>query len=445
MNWSDTMDMKAYILRKHPGVLRRFNRDGFILGRLKKAVKYSFNSPFYRRKLKEAGVSSGNIRSIADFKRMVPTTTREEVIDAGPYGMLAVKPGSKCLIYSQTSGTTGGHVPLWVTKDELERSVGLATSLPVFQELMGPQDIVALCYPYTRTLAGRMADMINQRRGATIIPMGTRNNMYPPEEVVDTLLKLKPTILGAVATDAFSYANILMDRGMDPASIGLRLIVSGAEPLSGSRARVLGKLFGCKALSLLGQNEVGVAIPCERNVLHLPSFAMFTEVYREDGTEAAPGEKGWSVVTPTWREAQPILRYVTGDVVRIRDDPCPCGLPLPGMEILGRKRTELNINGKSVFPIELEDLLYRSDIDGPWYRITLEEDRMTIEIEHRGKDREALKGRIASDFRKAFGIATNVEVLSPGTLYDYRDIRPGKTLSRVVDRVSGRDQIIEGA
>jgi phenylacetate-CoA ligase len=310
---------------------------------------------------------------------------------------------------------------------------------------MGPQDIVALCYPYTRTLAGRMADMINQRRGATIIPMGTRNNMYPPEEVVDTILRLEPTILGAVATDAFSYANILLDRGMDPASIGLRLIVSGAEPLSGSRAIVLGKLFGCKALSLLGQNEVGVAIPCKHNVLHLPSFAMYTEVKNDDGTDAAPGEKGYSVVTPTWREAQPILRYVTGDVIRLMDEPCPCGLPLPTMEIYGRRMTQLRIGRKSYFPIELEDILYRNYLNGPWYRMVLEGDSLHVSVEHRGKDTETLAKRIEKDLKEKLKIDITAEILAPGTLYDYRTIRPGKALSRIVDRTSGRDQLIEGA
>jgi len=437
------MDVKAYVLRRFPGILRHANSDKVVLKRLKKALSYAYKSKFYREKLK--GIDPGKVRTLEDFRSMVPTTTREEIVSAGPYDMLAVKPGEKCMIYSQTSGTTGGHVPLWVTKDEIERSVGMAVCLPVFQEEMSPKDIVALCYPYTRTLAGRMADMINQKRGVTIIPMGTRNNMYPPDEVVEALLRLKPTILGAVATDAFAYANILMDRGIDPKSLKIRLIVSGAEPLSDNRAKVLGRIYGCKALSLLGQNEVGVAIPCRHNVLHLPSFAMYTEVYRDDGTLADPGEKGYSVVTPTWREAQPILRYVTGDVIRLRDDPCPCGLPLPSMEILGRKRTEIRIGDRNFFPIELENILYTSDINGPWYRIVIEEDQLTVSIEHRGNGTLKLVSQIEHSFKKETGALVKVEVLPPGSLYDYNGIRPGKALSRVIDKVSGKDQTIEGA
>jgi phenylacetate-CoA ligase len=172
---------------------------------------------------------------------------------------------------------------------------------------------------------------------------------------------------------------------------------------------------------------------------------MYTEVYRDDGTLADPGEKGYSVVTPTWREAQPILRYVTGDVIRIHQDPCPCGLPLPTMEILGRKRTQIAIGDRSVFPIELEDILYRTDINGPWYNMVIGSDGLTITVEHRGEDKGRIVRDIVSSFQNEFRTDVRVEIVPPGTLYDYREIRPGKALSRIVDEISGKGQTIEGA
>ena len=434
------------MLKRYPGLIKYANSERMVLNKLKKAVKYAFKSPFYKKKLENAGIKPDQIRSIKDFTTRVPLTRREELVGADPYDMLAVEPGSKCLLYSQTSGTTGGHVPIWVTRDELERSVEMAYSLPVFQKLMSSRDRVALCYPYTRTLAGRTADLINQKAGVTIIPMGTRNNLYPPDVVAETLLKLRPTILGAAASDAFSYANILMDQGKDPRDLGIRLIISGAEPCADNRAKALGEIYGAKVLSLLGQNEVGMAIPCEMNVLHLPSFVMFTEIYHDDGSEALPGEKANSVVTPTWREAQPILRYETGDVIRILEEPCKCGLELPTIEILGRRRTSLNISGREIYPIELEDLLYRSSLNGVWYKIIVGKESIKVVAEHRdpGTYRE-MGEEISANFERKLKIRTETELVPPGSLYDYRSIREGKPLSRVIDNVSGGEQIIEGA
>lgn len=440
------MSFQAQMLKKFPGIVKYANKESVILKRLKKAVDYAYKSKFYARKLKEAGVKGGNIKTIKDFKEKVPLTTRSELVEIDPYDVLAVKPGSKCLIYSQTSGTTGGHVPIWVTKDELEKSIDLAICLPVFQKLMTPQDRVALCYPYTRTMAGRTADMINQKAGVTIIPMGTRNNMYPPMEVVDALKRLKPTILGAAATDAFSYANILMDQGINPKKVGIKLIVSGAEPCAKTRGKVLGDLYGAKFLSLLGQNEIGGAIPCEKNVLHIPSFVMFTELYHDDGTEALPGERANSVVTPTWREAMPILRYETGDKIIIHKEPCECGFPLPTMEILGRKRTEISIGKNNYFPIELENILYQTKLNGVWYQINLTEGGLLITAEHRNKnDYKRLEKEIKSNFEKKVKRKVEVSLVPPGSLYNYKEIRPGKPLSRVIDAAKGKKQIVEGA
>ncbi|UCE73820.1 MAG: phenylacetate--CoA ligase family protein [Methanomassiliicoccales archaeon] len=440
------MGFQAQMLKKFPGIIKYADKESSILRRLKKAVDYAYKSKFYARKLKKAGVKGADIKSIRDFKEKVPQTTRSELVEVDPYDILAVSPGSKCLIYSQTSGTTGGHVPVWVTKDELEKNIDLAVCLPVFQKLLSPKDKVALCYPYTRTLAGRTADLINQKAGVTIIPMGTRNNMYPPLEVADALIRLKPTILGAAATDAFSYANILMDQGIDPKKIGIKLIVSGAEPCADNRGKVLGELYGATFLSLLGQNEIGGAIPCEKNILHLPSFVMFTELYHDDGTEAGFGERANSIVTPTWREAMPLLRYRTGDVVKINKEPCECGLPLPTMEILGRKRTEISIGSKKFFPIELENFLYQSNLNGVWYQIKLAEDSVMISAEHRDKaDYPRLANEIKTNLEKELNKKVEVKLGPPGTLYDYRKIRPGKPLSRVVDVKKGKSEVVEGA
>lgn len=434
------------MLKKFPKVIKFANKESVVLKRLKKAVAYAYRSKFYANKLSKAGVRASDINSIKDFKEKVPLTNRNELAQSNPYDLLAIKPGEKCLIYSQTSGSTGGHVPIWVTKDEMEKNLDLAICLPVFQKLLSPKDIVALCYPYTRTLAGRTADIINQKAGVTIIPMGTRNNMYPPEEVVDALIRLRPTILGAAATDAFSYANILMDKGIDPKKIGIRLIVSGAEPCANTRGNMLGEIYGARFLSLLGQNEIGGVIPCERNVLHIPSFILFTEILHDDGSEAQPGERANSIATPTWREAMPLLRYETGDIIEIKKEQCACGLPLPSMEILGRKHTEVEIKGKSFFPIELENFLYNSKINGVWYQIKVFTDHIEIAVEHRNKDDySTLEKEIKTNFEKMVNQKTEVKVLSPGALYNYREIRHGKPLSRIVDVVKGKSEVVEGA
>jgi len=298
------MSTLSFLLKHFPGIIKLSENRGMITRRLRSCVRRAFSSKFYREKLTKAGVRPSDIRTIDDFTRKVPLTTRPELEAADPYDVLAIQPGRECLIYAQTSGTTTGRpVPVWVTKREFERQTELALCLPIIRKHLRKDMKCAICYPYTRTLAGRGGDLIIQHAGATLIPIGTRNNMYPPEVAAETIRKLRVDVLGAAATDAFAYANILLDRGLRPEEVGVKYIMSGAEPCSENRARALGKVWGgARVFSLLGQNESGfLGVPCEEYMMHIPSFAMFTEIIHDDGTPAARGERALSVVTPTTR------------------------------------------------------------------------------------------------------------------------------------------------
>jgi phenylacetate-CoA ligase len=435
------------MLRTFPGVLSKVDRPGRQLKALRTAVRRAQNTKFYGRRLREAGVTPSSIRSPQDYTSRVPVTTREELLEQDPYDLLAIEPGSETLLYGQTSGSTGNPVPVWASLKEMQDGIELALALPVFRNNLHASDRVALCYPYTRTLAGRSADLLNLMAGCTVIPIGTRNNMYPPEMAAATIARLRPTILGAAATDAFAYANILADQGIDPRSLGIRLVVSGAEPCAPARAEALGRVYGAKVLSLLGQNEIGFpGIPCELNHMHVPQFMMYTELVHPDGSPAQPGERANTIVTPTFKRAQPLLRYVTGDTVIWHTEPCECGLPLPRMEILGRAHTIIETNGRSIFPIELEDALYRAaSLDGVWYQIRVRADDVLVKAEHRDTSQhEEMAASIVRELGQLTGRTVRVEMIAPGSLYDYRQIRPGKPLSRVVDEVAGKDEVVEG-
>ena len=142
----------------------------------------------------------------------------------------------------------------------------------------------------------------------------------------------------------------------------------------------------------------------------------------------------------------PILRYETGDVIIIHQEQCGCGLPLPTMEILGRKRTEISIGPKKFFPIELENVLYKSNLNGIWYQIKVMEDKVQVTAEHRDKDDyPKLEREIKNNFEKKLNQKVEAELVPPGTLYNYKEIRPGKPLSRVIDGVKGKKEIVEGA
>ncbi len=141
-----------------------------------------------------------------------------------------------------------------------------------------------------------------------------------------------------------------------------------------------------------------------------------------------------------------MLRYMTGDYIELLKEPCACGLPLPAMRILGRKGTDVKLGPASRFPIELENTLYKADLNGVWYQIQAWPDHVDITAEHRDEsDWPRLGAQIKGNFETEFpGVKINVRMVAQGTLYNYRELRTGKPVSRVLSGTEGR-QLIEGA
>ncbi|MBK8267971.1 MAG: hypothetical protein IPK83_06540 [Planctomycetes bacterium] len=86
-----------------------------------------------------------------------------------------------------------------------------------------------------------------------------------------------------------------------------------------------------------GIQEAGaIAYECPRRSWHICAESMFVEFIR-DNHKALPGELAEVVVTGLQSRAMPVIRYRTGDIVRVRRESCDCGLSLPVMpRILGR-------------------------------------------------------------------------------------------------------------
>ena len=139
-----------------------------------------------------------DINSIKDFKKKIPLTTREDLVGIDPYDLLAVKPGEKCLIYSQTSGSTGGHVPIWVTIDEMEKNLDLAICLPVFQNLIESKDEILKSLVVHHP--GRMARFIDKKSMSKLLKVSVIEQASAIDTVVTTdlrrLIRLPNTLHG---------------------------------------------------------------------------------------------------------------------------------------------------------------------------------------------------------------------------------------------------------
>ncbi|MEO1086627.1 MAG: AMP-binding protein [Acidobacteriota bacterium] len=113
--------------------------------------------------------------------------------------------------------------------------------------------------------------------------------------------------------------------------LGLKVAIANAEPVLGTQRRLVEEAFGCPLRETYGMAELAAAASeCEHGRLHLWPDVSHVEIQDDDGRAAPAGEAGRLVATGLVSDAQPLVRYVAGDRLRLAvDDACPCGRTLP--------------------------------------------------------------------------------------------------------------------
>jgi phenylacetate-CoA ligase len=139
-----------------------------------------------------------------------------------------------------------------------------------------------------------------------------------------------------------------------------------------------------------------------------------------NGHPVKNGEKGELVVTDLLSKGAPHIRWNLEDIVIPLYEPCECGRTHLRLKYLGRALYEINIEGKEVFPAEIELLLWSiKEVEGAEFRIVKyarEMDCLRLQVEVGQKQDQGLKARIGNHLEDRLGIDVEVEFVSPGEL-----------------------------
>lgn len=121
---------------------------------------------------------------------------------------------------------------------------------------------------------------------------------------------------------------------------GLKVIVTTSEMLSDVDRNLISDGFGVPVYDSYGLREGGlVGHECEHGTMHCMDEQVILETINPETLEQTDGE-GELVVTNIVGPAFPVIRYRTGDIVTLSDDPCPCGRNLSSIRISGGRAAE---------------------------------------------------------------------------------------------------------
>jgi phenylacetate-CoA ligase len=312
-------------------------------------------SPFYTRKFRDAGIGTSRVK-LADIARL-PFTTKDELKQAveelPPFGTNAGAAAERIKRIYQTSGTTGSPTVIALTKADMETwtTIGART---YYATGIHDHHSVLTTFGAGPFVAGH-THFVLTRVGARAVPVA-------PGDTTRVLFGLKAGLADTLlSTPSFAQylANKLESGDQDAPSIPLIHVVTGGEPGGGIPVirDHIERVLRVTVTEVMGIGDIAPSLfgecPRQQGMHFSGAGHVWPELVDPDTQEPMTietGAVGEIVYTHLTREAMPVVRFLSGDIVRIEGTSCECGRTSFRVRCLARRDDMFIVRGVNVYP-----------------------------------------------------------------------------------------------
>ena len=395
-------------------------------------VYLAANSPFHAAKLADAGAEPGDIRTAADLARL-PFTEKAELRESQrrdpPLGSHAAAPMEDVVRVHASSGTTGTPSFIGLTAHDARRWVE-CIARSYWAQGLRPGSVFAMGLGIGFFVGGLPVAAAVEAVGATLLPIGTGAS----DRLIASIRAMKADVLATTPSYAIYLAELAREEmGVDPAQLGIRRVMVGAEPgggVPGIRAQIE------ESWNAMCTEAVGIAdlitihsAECDaRDGCHflVPDY-LIMEIVDPDTGAVIPPERpeieGELVFTHIDRECNPMLRFRTRDRVTVKTGPCACGRTGPRLRCIGRTDDMLIVRGVNVWPSAIKDVVagFRPEVTGEML-IAVNgagpkvDPPLRVRVEAGAADSDGLAARIEQALRAKLIVQARVELVPRGVL-----------------------------
>ncbi len=377
---------------------------------------------FYQRKLYDAGVrKAGDIKRLEDLYKLPFTTKQELTLDQignAPYGTNLTYPRDRYTKIHQTSGTTGEPLQCLDTDESWEwwarcwatvyRAVGVT-----------PRDRIFFAFSFGPFIGFWSAYEGAKHVGGLAVPGGGMSSLQRARAILTHDI----TVVVCTPTYALHLAEVAEEEGLDIAGSAVHTTIHAGEPgasLPGTRSRIE-KAWGARAFDHAGATEVGAwgfESQAQNGVFVHEGEFIFEVIDPDTGDHAEEGEL---IITNLGRVGFPVIRYRSGDRVRIAEGPSADGRTFRRLDggVIGRVDDAMTVRGINVFPSAIENVVRRFSEIGEFavdvYRRD-ELDELELKIEVSGAEPDMVAAALQGEIRDSIGIRSTVSAVPHGTL-----------------------------
>jgi len=374
------------------------------------------SNPFYGTKLRDAGLTDAQmLSSLEDFKSL-PFTQKSELVEDQeshpPFGTNLTFSLDRYVHLHQTSGTTGKPLRWLDTRESWDWWARCWAAVYCAAGLT-EADRIYFAFSFGPFIGFWAAWTGAEKIGALALSGGAQDSY----QRLKNLIELQATVLCCTPSYALHLAEVARKEKIELKKSAVRKIIVAGEPggsVPGTKARIE-EAWGAGLFDHTGATEIGGhGMTCLGQCgVHLNEGEFLIEVI--DPLTAVPADEGELVITNLDRIGSPVLRYRTGDHVRINRDACECGRTFIRMEggVVGRIDQMLIVRGVNIFPSSLESIV-RSFQRVQEFRIIVNEidamDELRIVVEVSGDNPEDVVKAIGREAAHRLGLRVGVEL-----------------------------------
>lgn len=357
----------------------------------------------------------------------IPMTTRKEIqrdqASHPPYGTNLTYDPKRYRRVHQTSGS-GGTPLRWLDTEESWQWWIRCWSIIYRAAGISAEDRILFPFSFGPFIGFWGAFESAARLGAFCLPCGGMTTSARDHYALDH----GATVVCCTPTYALRMSQVAAEEGIDLARSSVRAIIVAGEPGGNIPATrgLIESAWGARVFDHAGMTEIGPwGFECVEapGALHVIESEFIPEVIDpKTGRPVADGGTGELVLTNLGRVGSPLVRYRTGDQVRVARGLCSCGRSFVRMQggVLGRLDDMVVIRGINVFPSVIEGIVRRF-VEVAEFRLTVDENgpmaELRIEVEpRRGAATEGLAGRLEAAVRDRLHFRPDVALAAPGVL-----------------------------
>ena len=292
---------------------------------------------YYAKLFHRLGISG------ADLDNEPPLDVLRRLPPLDGYGLDALsneslRAGSPIIDVETSSGTTGPRKRRFITPEDDRLETEFLAELFAICGVSGTDsaacldtDPLTLMVSFTKAL-----DALGVRESYAL-------SIGPEfQRTLEALTGLAPTAIVTVPSVLERCLDPLVDAYSRAGVREPRTVIYVGEPLSPRVRHAVETRLGAQVFGYYGASETSaLGVECgEHAGIHLFTNRFIVELTGEDDDSAAE-----MVVTTLLQRSPPLLRYALEDRVRPLAGACPCGLPYPRVDVLGRAGDSFSVLG----------------------------------------------------------------------------------------------------